>query len=94
MRSISYNVLVVLHTIRVFKEVYIIQALKDFGFTKIYMIVVSHFFSDNSKQSLVFSYVPHYAVVQNKRPRASASVLCKIIVTQTVFCLFLSFTLT
>ena len=45
------------------------------------MIVVSHFFSDNSKQSLVFSYVPHRAVVQNKRPRASAPVLYKIFVT-------------
>ena len=70
---------------------YIIQSLKDFGFTKFYMIVVSHFFSDNSRQSLVFSYVPHYAVVQNKRPRASASVLHKIIVTQNSLLFFLKF---
>ena len=53
-----------LQTIRVFKEVYIIQSLKDFGFTKFYIVVVSQFFGGNSKQSLVFSYVPHYAVVQ------------------------------
>ena len=64
-----------------FKEVYIIQSLRDFGFTKFYMIVVSHFFSDNSKQSLVSSYVPHYAVVQNILPITSAPVLCKIVVT-------------
>ena len=68
---------------------YIIQSLKDFGFTKFYMIVVSHFFSDNSRQFLVFSYVPHYAVVQNKRPRASAPVLRKIIVTQNSLLFFL-----
>ena len=60
--------------VRVFKEVYIIQSLRDFDFTKFYMIVLSHFFSDKSKQS--FSYVPHYAVVQNKRPIASDPVLC------------------
>ena len=69
-----------------FKIVYIIQSLKDFGFTKFYMIVVSHFFSDKSRQ---FSYVPHYAVVQNKRPRASAPVLRKIIVTQNSLLFFL-----
>ena len=64
-----------------FKEVYITQSLRDFRFTKFYMIVVSYFFSENSKQSLAFSYVPHYAVVQNKRPRAFAPVLRKIVVT-------------
>ena len=37
----------------VFKEAYIIQELKDFGFTKFYMIVVSHFFSENPNQSLI-----------------------------------------
>ena len=67
---------------------YIIQALKGFGFTKFYIIEVSHFFSDNSDQSSVFSWVPHYAVVQNKILRAFAPVLCK----KTVL-LFLKFTL-
>ena len=71
-----------------FKEVYIIQSLKYFDFTKFYVVVVSHIFSDNSKQSLAFSYVPHYAVVQNKRPRASAPVLCKTIVTQNSLLFF------
>ena len=55
------------------------------------MIVVSHFFSDNSEQSLVFSYVPHYTVVQKISPRASAPVLCKIIVTQSSLLFFLKF---
>ena len=78
-----------LHTIRVFTKAYIIQARKDFGFPKFYMVFVSQFFSDNSEQSLGFSYVPHCAVVQNKSPRASAPVLCKIIETQNSLLFFL-----
>ena len=53
------------------------------------MIVVSHFFSGNSNQFLVFSYVRHYAVVQNKCPRATAPVLCKIIVNRNSLLFFL-----
>ena len=56
------------------------------------MIVVSHFFSGNSNQFLgvfFFSYVRHYAVVQNKCPRATAPVLCKIIVTRNNLLFFL-----
>ena len=44
-----YYLLVLLRTVRAFKEAHIIQALKGFGFTKFYMIAVSHFFSGNSK---------------------------------------------
>lgn len=61
-----------LHTIRAFEKAYVIQSLKDFGFTKFKVIVVSHFFCYDSKQSFIFPL--------KKCIRAPGPVLCKILI--------------